>query len=57
MIDEADFEAELRPHHRELGWEAALLEDYGNGHGTVWSRLLAGLPDDVASLGARGAPR
>jgi uncharacterized protein YndB with AHSA1/START domain len=42
---------------RELGWEAALLEDYCNGHGTVWSRLLAGLPDYVASLGARGAPR
>jgi uncharacterized protein YndB with AHSA1/START domain len=42
---------------REQGWEAALLEDYCNGHGTVWARLLAGLPDYVASLGAPGASR
>jgi uncharacterized protein YndB with AHSA1/START domain len=42
---------------RELGWEAAVLEDYYNGHGAVWTRLLADLPAYVARLGARRAPR
>lgn len=35
---------------RELGWEAAVLEDYYARHGSTWDRLLAGLPGYVASL-------
>jgi hypothetical protein len=42
---------------REVGWEAALLEDYYTGHGTVWTRLLADLPAYVASLAAEGTRR
>jgi uncharacterized protein YndB with AHSA1/START domain len=41
---------------RELGWEAAVIEDYYNGHGTVWAKLLADLPGYVESL-PEGAPR
>jgi uncharacterized protein YndB with AHSA1/START domain len=37
---------------RELGWEAAVLEDH-NSHGTVWARLLADLPAYVANLARR----
>jgi hypothetical protein len=31
--------------------------DHYNGHGTVWTRLLADLPAYVANLSAEGAPR
>ena len=42
---------------RELGWKAAVGEDYYNGHGKVWTRLLADLPPYVAHLAAEGARR
>lgn len=35
---------------RELGWEAALLEDYYNSHGSVWDMLLTKLPAYVAKV-------
>jgi uncharacterized protein YndB with AHSA1/START domain len=37
---------------RELGWEAAVLEHYYNDHADGWSKLLAGLADYVAKVGA-----
>jgi uncharacterized protein YndB with AHSA1/START domain len=42
---------------RELGWEAAVLQDYYDSHGTVWTRLLADLPPYVAGLAAPGVGR
>jgi uncharacterized protein YndB with AHSA1/START domain len=42
---------------RELGWEAAVLEEYYNSHGTVWAKLLADLPGYVAGLDVDGARR
>jgi uncharacterized protein YndB with AHSA1/START domain len=38
---------------RELGWEAAVLEEYYAGHVPTWDRALSGLTDYVASLATR----
>ena len=38
---------------REQGWEAAVLEEYYNGHDRGWTACLADLADYVATLPAR----
>ncbi len=38
---------------RELGWEAAQLEEYYARHGSAWDRLFSELPGYVTSLATR----